>query len=44
MPGATPCADMNAVMGCVLLVGLIFVSLNLLSDMLYQIFDPRTNQ
>lgn len=34
--------DMNAVMGCVLLVGLIFVSLNLLTDMLYRIFDPRT--
>lgn len=34
--------DMNAVMGCVLVVGLIFVTLNLVSDMLYQIFDPRT--
>ncbi len=33
--------DMNAVMGCVLVVGLIFVSLNLLSDALYQVFDPR---
>lgn len=34
--------DMNAVMGCVLLVGLIFVSLNLLTDVLYHTFDPRT--
>ncbi len=25
-----------------LLVGVIFVMLNLLSDMLYQFFDPRT--
>jgi peptide/nickel transport system permease protein len=33
--------DMNAVMGCVLVVGLIFVTLNVLSDALYQIFDPR---
>ncbi|GAB3456103.1 ABC transporter permease [Massilia terrae] len=33
--------DMNAVMGCVLVVGIIFVSLNLLSDALYNIFDPR---
>ncbi len=34
--------DMNAVMGCVLLIGLIFVALNLLADALYQVFDPRT--
>lgn len=34
--------DMNAVMGCVLVVGVIFVSLNLLSDALYHVFDPRT--
>jgi len=33
---------MNAVMGCVLLVGVIFVMLNLLSAMLYQFFAPRT--
>ncbi|WP_145572451.1 ABC transporter permease [Yersinia mollaretii] len=44
LTGSLLLGDMNAVMGCVLLVGLIFVSLNLLSDMLYQIFDPRTNQ
>jgi len=34
--------DMNAVMGCVLVVGLVFVTLNLLTDALYQVFDPRT--
>lgn len=34
--------DMNAVMTCVLLVGIIFIALNLLSDALYKIFDPRT--
>jgi peptide/nickel transport system permease protein len=34
--------DMNAVMTCVLIVGVIFVTLNLISDLLYRIFDPRT--
>jgi len=34
--------DMNAVMTCVLIVGVIFIALNLLSDMLYRLFDPRT--
>lgn len=34
--------DMNAVVGCSLLVGIIFVSLNLLCDLLYRVFDPRT--
>ncbi len=34
--------DMNAVMGCVLVIGLIFVVLNLISDALYKVFDPRT--
>jgi peptide/nickel transport system permease protein len=33
--------DMNSVMGCVLIVGVIFVTLNLVSDALYQVFDPR---
>jgi peptide/nickel transport system permease protein len=33
--------DMSAVMGCVLVVGIVFVTLNLLSDSLYNIFDPR---
>lgn len=34
--------DMNAVMTCVLIVGVIFIGLNLLSDVFYRIFDPRT--
>jgi len=34
--------DMNAVVGCTLVIGVIFVGLNLLSDLLYRIFDPRT--
>jgi peptide/nickel transport system permease protein len=34
--------DMNASMTCVLLVGVIFVVLNLISDILYRVFDPRT--
>ncbi len=34
--------DMNAVMACVLIVGLIFIGLNLISDILYRVFDPRT--
>ncbi len=34
--------DMNAVMTCVLIVGIIFIGLNVLSDVLYRVFDPRT--
>src|SRR5690606_5987685 len=33
---------MNAVMACTLLVGLLFIALNILSDVLYRVFDPRT--
>ncbi len=35
-------ADMNAVLGCTLIVGLIFIVLNLASDIFYRVFDPRT--
>jgi len=35
-------ADMNAVLGCTLIVGFIFITLNLLSDVFYRVFDPRT--
>ena len=35
-------ADMNAVLGATIIVGSIFVGLNLLSDLLYQVLDPRT--
>jgi peptide/nickel transport system permease protein len=34
--------DMNAVVGCTLITGLIFVGLNLFCDLLYRVFDPRT--
>jgi peptide/nickel transport system permease protein len=34
--------DMNAAMTCVLIIGFVFVSLNMLSDILYRIMDPRT--
>ncbi|HEY8612667.1 MAG TPA: ABC transporter permease [Roseomonas sp.] len=35
-------ADMNAVLGATLVVGLIYVALNLLADLLYRLMDPRT--
>ena len=35
-------ADMNAVLGGTILVGSVFVGLNLLSDLLYRLLDPRT--
>ena len=34
--------DMNAVLACVLIVGVIFIGLNLLTDLLYRLLDPRT--
>jgi peptide/nickel transport system permease protein len=34
--------DMNAVLACVLIVGVIFIGLNLITDRLYRILDPRT--
>ena len=35
-------ADMNAVLGGTLLVGVVFVFLNMLSDVLYRALDPRS--
>ncbi len=35
-------ADMNAVLGGTIVVGSIFIGLNLLSDILYRVLDPRT--
>ncbi|HEY8565339.1 MAG TPA: ABC transporter permease [Beijerinckiaceae bacterium] len=35
-------ADMNAVLGGTLVIGAIFVGLNLMSDLLYRLLDPRT--
>lgn len=34
-------ADMNAVLGGTLMVGAVFIGINLLCDLLYKIFDPR---
>ena len=34
-------ADMNAVLGGTVVVGLVFVCLNIFSDLLYKFFDPR---
>jgi peptide/nickel transport system permease protein len=34
--------DMNVVVACTLIVGVLFISINLLSDMLYRLLDPRT--
>lgn len=37
-------ADMNAVLGATLVVGSVFIALNLLSDLLYRVLDPRTRR
>lgn len=37
-------ADMNAVLGGTLLVGIVFVLLNTLSDVLYRTLDPRARE
>jgi peptide/nickel transport system permease protein len=34
-------ADMNAVLGGTMLIGTVFIALNLLTDLLYQVVDPR---
>ena len=35
-------ADMNAVLGGTIVIGTVFIALNLLSDLLYRLLDPRT--
>ncbi len=35
-------ADMNAVLGGTIVVGSVFIALNLASDLLYRLLDPRT--
>ena len=35
-------ADMNAVLGGTIVVGSVFIGINLLSDLLYTLLDPRT--
>src|SRR5216683_1071911 len=34
-------ADLNAVLGGTMLVGIVFIAINLTTDMLYQLVDPR---
>lgn len=34
-------ADMNAVLGGTIVVGTVFIGINLLADLLYKLFDPR---
>lgn len=34
-------SDMNAVLGGTVLVGTVFIGINLLADLLYKVFDPR---
>ena len=34
--------DMNAVLGGTIVVGTVFIGLNLISDLLYRLLDPRT--
>jgi peptide/nickel transport system permease protein len=34
-------ADMNAVLGCTIVVGAIFLTVNLFADFLYKLMDPR---
>ena len=35
-------ADMNAVLGGTIVIGSVFIGINLLSDVLYKVLDPRT--
>ncbi|MGH7002849.1 MAG: ABC transporter permease [Alphaproteobacteria bacterium] len=35
-------ADMNAVLGGTIVIGAVFIAINLLSDLLYRALDPRT--
>ena len=37
-------ADMNAVLGATTVVGAVFIGLNLLSDLLYRLLDPRARR
>jgi peptide/nickel transport system permease protein len=37
-------ADMNAVLGATIIIGGVFIGLNLVSDLLYQLLDPRTRR
>jgi len=42
LTNALMAGDMNGVVGCTLIIGIVFVSINLFCDFLYRLFDPRT--
>jgi len=37
-------ADLNAVLGGTMLVGVVYIGLNMLSDLLYPLVDPRARE
>lgn len=37
-------ADMNAVLGGTIIIGAVFIAINLFSDLLYKVLDPRTKR
>lgn len=37
-------ADMNAVLGGTIIIGAVFIGINLFSDLLYKVLDPRTKR
>jgi len=37
-------ADMNAVLGGTIVIGAVFIGINVLSDILYRLLDPRTSR
>ncbi|MGU7851928.1 ABC transporter permease [Burkholderia orbicola] len=41
LTGALLNADMSAVLGATLVIGVMFITVNLLTDALYRVFDPR---
>jgi peptide/nickel transport system permease protein len=44
LTGALLNGDMNAVLGSTLVIGATFIALNLLTDALYRVFDPRDSR
>ncbi|NTJ44589.1 ABC transporter permease [Agrobacterium larrymoorei] len=44
MTNALMTGDMNAVLAGTLIIGLIFMALNFISDLAYLVFDPRTRE
>ena len=44
LTGALMNADMSAILGSTLVIGTVFVVINLLTDVLYAVFDPRARR